>query len=162
MKETPDWTRILRRMQPGEMTRDGMLGEDRRPPQEIIAADAATMERLGVTREELARRLTAMASVARAAMGAVVQVDDRFEVRSEEAMGRIPCPFGHFGRYVKNITFLKNMETGEECTWTDLGVHMLEAHGFCEGAGAPFRLDPERAVRVLGVPSSPPAPPDLL
>jgi hypothetical protein len=28
---------------------------------------------------------------------------------------------------------------------------MIEAHGFYEGKGSPFRVDPERAARVLGL-----------
>ena len=48
MKMSPEYVRAQENMQPGVITSDGFLGDDRRPIVEIIAADEAEMEREGL------------------------------------------------------------------------------------------------------------------
>jgi len=151
MKQSPEWTRIQERMLPGRLTRDGMLGSDKRSPPEIIDADEATVKRLGVSHEAIARRLRELQTAARERLGDSVVIDEAYELRSEETRGIIPCPFGHPGRFLKCVTFLTHLPTGKKLQWTDLGIHMIETHGFYEGRGSPFRLEPEEVVEVLGI-----------
>jgi hypothetical protein len=43
----------------------------------------------------------------------------------------------------------KNLRTGKTIRWSLLGIHMIEEHGFFEGRGATFRLDPKELVNVV-------------
>jgi hypothetical protein len=47
--------------------------------------------------------------------------------------------------------FLTNLRTGDEMVWTALNVHLIREHGFYEGRGSPFRIDPAQAKRALGL-----------
>lgn len=156
MKQTPDWSEAQERMRPGRLTRDGMLGDDTRSLAEIIDGDAAALARRGVTCPDLAERLRRISGMARNALGTPVEVAPDFEAWMDEGMGRIPCPFGHPGRVPKAVTYLRRRSTGRLIQWSDLNIHMIEEHGFFEGTGAAFRLEPEEAAEMLGLTTPPP------
>ena len=151
MKQSPDWSEIQERMRPGRLTRDGMLGNDPRSVEEIIDADAATLARLGVARRDITDRLRRISNQARSALGNPVEIGAELEAWMDEGMGRIPCPFGHPGRLPKGVTYLRHRPTGRVLQWSDLGLHMMEGHGFFEGKGSAFRLEPEMLVRLLNI-----------
>jgi hypothetical protein len=151
MKPPTDLQKVVAQMQPGCLTRDGMLGNDLRTLQQILDADQAIVSRLGLTHADIARRLRGLTAIARRQLGNSVVIEDAFEVRLEEARGLMPCPFGHPRRYLKNVTFLRRLRTGEALQWSALGVHMIDRHGFYQGEGSPFRLDPEEIVRLLDI-----------
>jgi hypothetical protein len=44
---------------------------------------------------------------------------------------------------------VRNRRTGTELVYSDLSLHLVEAHGFYEGRGSPFRLEPEQILAVL-------------
>jgi hypothetical protein len=152
-KMTPHERDVHEAMKPGRLTRDGMLGTDGRSIEEIIAADAATLARLGVTREALVRRMRQVAEFARARLGDPALFEDRLEVRAVEDRGGIPCPFQHPGRFPKCIITARDAGAGagEEVMWSALSTHLIEQHGFFEGTGSPFRVEPEVIVRILRV-----------
>lgn len=151
MKQPPDWERIQDRMQPGELTRDGMLGDDPRTLPEIIDADDIAVRNLGLTHDDIANRMLSLQKAARERLGDVVVVDGDYEVQADETRGIIPCPFGHGGHYDKCVIFLKHLPTGREIRWTDLSIHLIRDHGFYQGRGAPFRLDPESLAALLHI-----------
>ncbi|MBI5390140.1 hypothetical protein HZB02_01510 [Candidatus Woesearchaeota archaeon] len=39
--------------------------------------------------------------------------------------------------------------------FSDLHPHLIRGHKFCEGFGTPYRVDPQRTVRYLGIPHTP-------
>ena len=41
------------------------------------------------------------------------------------------------------------IESGKTLTFTGLQIHLVEAHGFYEGRGSRYRLDPARLKEVL-------------
>jgi len=47
---------------------------------------------------------------------------------------------------------VRNLRSGEHVTYTEMNIHMIEAHGFYEGAGSPFRQEPAMLARVLEIP----------
>jgi hypothetical protein len=163
MKQSPSLVRAQGRMRPGVLTRDGFLGEDARPLADILEADAVAVARLGLTHAQIARHLRelrdAVRDAGRQGMGLAVKVAPHFEVRVDSVRGRLPCPFGEQGLFQKMNTTVVNLRTGGEITYTDLGIHMIDAHGFYEGAGAPFRLDPAALRDVLELAPEPPAEP---
>jgi hypothetical protein len=152
MKQTRLLDRAQEHMQPGVITLRGFLGRDTRKIGDILIADDAAVRRLGMTHAGIARRMRELSDAGRRGLGEGTRVEDRFEVRVDSVRGKLPCPFGDPGVHQKTNTTVRNLETGEEIVYTDLNIHMIEAHGFYEGAGSEFRQDPARLVRVLDVP----------
>jgi len=151
MRQPPHLDAAQARMAPGRITRDGFLGSDRRALIEIIEQDRNAVARLGLTNQQIADRLDYLTEHGKAGLGTWVLVEGDLEVRVESVRGGLPCPWGHKGLYPKMNVFLRNLTTGEELVWTGMQIHLVREHGFYEGKGSPFRLDPERVARALGL-----------
>ena len=151
MKQTPELLEAQRRMRPGFISRDGFLGTDPRPLRAILDDDDAHLAALGLTHHDVAQRLRYFTDAARARFGAATVVDLLYEVRMLEVRGRIHCPWPHPGGHRKNVVYLRRLDTGEEMRWTELQIHMIEAHGFYEGRDSVWRLSPAQIKRVLGL-----------
>jgi hypothetical protein len=147
--QTPDLDRAESRMRPGKDHPHAYLGTDQRKLVEILTGDHGAVLNLGLSHGAIADRLDALAREAAAGMGEPVVVDERFEMRVETARGKLPCPFGHPGLYRKTRIELRRLDTGETLAWTDLAAHLIRAHGFYQGTGSPFRLDPKDVARIL-------------
>jgi hypothetical protein len=136
-----------------EMRRIGMgtfLGSDHRKLIEILNQDQGEVNALGLTHEAIAERLEAITQAAKTSLGETILVEERYEVQAEEARGRIPCPWRHpGGLFPKGQIELEDRKTGETLIWTDLSVHLIRQHGFYQGKGSPYRLEPEKLKRVL-------------
>jgi hypothetical protein len=151
MKQTVQLTRIQEKMRPGIITRDGFLGTDRRNLIDILVEDDATVKRMDLTHEIIARRMMDLRDAGYRGLGNFISVSPLFEVRVDSARGKLPCPFGDPGIFPKTNTTVKNLNTGKTVTFTDLHIHMIGSHGFYEGKGSPFRLEPEELASVLEV-----------
>ena len=150
MKQSPLFEQAQERMAPGEITKEGFLGTDTRTLTEIIDADTAEVGRLGLTHARLAEKLEEVTHQAIFALGAPVCVGP-IETSANEAMGKLPCPFGHPGLYPKAILEGCRCDTGQRLRWTALQVHLIAEHGFYEGKGSHFRLEPAEVARFLGL-----------
>ncbi len=151
MKETPEDKALEDRMGASRFSGQGFLGTDHRPVDEIITADLRTLERLGVTKEQLYSTLNAAFEKARAALGGEVEIRPGVTAVSHESMGRIPSPFQGDGVFEKGDILVKNTATGEELVLTRLGLALIEKHAFFQGHGSRYRVDPERAATLLGL-----------
>lgn len=159
MKQHPQLRQILDRMMPGVLSRDGFLGTDPRAIEDILDADRAAIAALGITPGELAAALRRIFERATQALGTPARLGARLVAVHREAMGRIPCPFGSVqgrpfggcGVFPKGEVELRDTATGESVPLTALGIHMVGAHGFCQGRGSRYRLDPAVLARLLGV-----------
>jgi hypothetical protein len=151
MKQTPQMKAIQEAMRPGAIARDGFLGSDTRAPGDIIEADAAAVRRLGLTHGGIARRMRELEAAGGKGLGRPTHVPPHFEVTVDSVRGKLPCPFGHQGMYGKTTVTVKNLATSRQIMYTDLGIHMIEEHGFYEGIGAAFRCDPSELAAVLGI-----------
>lgn len=149
MKLSPEDKKLLERMAPGVFSREGFLGHDDRRPSEIIATDLAEIESLGVTQEQLAAKMQAVLDAAAGAFGAPVEIAGGAKAVFYEAMGRIPCPFGD-GVQRKGEVVLIGPE-GSEVRFTPLSIHLIAAHGFFQGLGSRYRIDPARIAHLLGM-----------
>jgi hypothetical protein len=127
----------------------GFLGYERRKLIEILTDDQGTVNSLGLSHEVIAQRLRAITEKARDGWGDPLIVDGKFKVEVNEVRGKIPCPWGHPGLYLKTHVKLENMETGETLVWSDLAIHLIEEHGFYQGRGSPYRLEPPDLKRIL-------------
>lgn len=153
MKHDPRLQRVLDRMKSGVLSRDGFLGPDPRPLEEVLDADRSAVAALGLTREEVGARLHEVFDKARAGLGTPVHLGDRLVAVHREAMGRIPCPWGGCGLFPKGEVELTDTATGETLLLSALGIHLAGAHGFYGGRGSRYRLEPaalERLLRLAG------------
>ena len=150
MKHAPP-NGIHEEMRPDAISGDGFLGADRRPLRDIIAKDNATVKRLGLTHAGMAEAMIRLRDAGRAGIGAGIRVPPHFEVRVESIRGALPCPFGDEGFFPKTNTCVRNLKSGRDVTFTDLNIHLIEAHGFYEGEGAPFRVDPQTLAEVMEI-----------
>ena len=151
MKQTVQLRKIQEKMAPGVITRDGFLGSDRRNLVDILIQDEQKVRRLGISHQDLARRMIELREAGLPGLGDHLDVAPHFEVRVDSVRGKLPCPFGDPGMFPKTNTTVHNRATGGELTFTDLHIHLIGAHGFYEGEGSPFRLEPAELAEVLEV-----------
>lgn len=151
MKQSPYLARAQKDMQPGVISKIGFLGEDERDLQDILEEDTRTVAALGLTHEQIADFMHEVTRAGRESFGSPVKYNDYLEVMVETSRGRITCPFGHPGMYPKENVQVTNTRTGESIAWTALNEHMIRHHGFYQGKGSPFRVEPEDIVRVLEI-----------
>jgi hypothetical protein len=151
MKQTVQMQKVQERMAPGVITRDGFLGDDRRPLADMLLADETAVKEIGLEHPTIAARMVELRDAGMAGLGEFVDVAPHFEVRVDSVRGRLPCPFGDPGIFPKTNVTVRNTRTGREITYTDLHIHLVWAHGFYEGRGSPFRLEPGELAEVLEI-----------
>jgi hypothetical protein len=149
VKQSPKLDKVERSMRPMCLCQWGFLGYDRRKLIEILTDDQGTVNSLRLSHEIIAQRLRALTDRARHGLGDPVVVDEKYDVEVCEVRGSIPCPWGHPGLYRKTHVKLEKIETGESLVWSDLGIHLIEEHGFYQGRGCPYRLEPADIKRIL-------------
>jgi hypothetical protein len=154
MKQTADLDRFQRNMRPGSITLEGMLGRDRRHLIDILDDDAAAVRRLRTTHQAIAARMQELRDAGAKGLGLTIRVLDRFDVRIDNVRGKLPCPFED-GVLQKTFIEVENRATGKSVRFTDLHIHMIREHGFYEGHGATFRIDPATLVEVLEIEPEP-------
>ena len=125
------------------------MGDDSRSFNEVIDADASQVSNLGYTMEKIATRMQEITDIAKTGLGNWVKVDDKLQAVAEEAKGSLICPWPHPGRYVKRVTTVEYRNSGETIRWSDLNIHLIAKHGFFEGRGTAFRIEPEKLINVI-------------
>ncbi len=154
MKQTTEYEKIQQNMRKGVITLDGFLGDDTRKLVDIIAADTYTIHAHHITKEAIASRMEYFRKQGEEGLGEPITVDGNFEVRVDSVRGLLPSPFGGPGMYAKVNTSVMNKTTGKTIVYTDLHIHFIKDHGFFEGIGSPFRLEPTDLIEILEVPPS--------
>ena len=87
MKMSPKYTKAQANMEPGVITSDGFLGDDRRPIVEIISDDEAGMKRAGLDFDETVALMRHLMEEGRKGLGEPVTVDGKWIVQVFEARG---------------------------------------------------------------------------
>ena len=153
MKLSPEDKKLTELMQPGILCRDGFLGTDNRPIGEIIDTDRSSVLGLGVTHQQIAQRLAEILKTAMASLGAPVEVGQGLTAVYRGSRGKIPSPWGdgHFDKGEVEITVEK---TRQQLLFTPLSVHLISEHGFYQGRGNRYRLEPAELVSLLGIEKS--------
>lgn len=149
MKQSPDMQKLEELLRSSILVADGFMGTDPRSVTEIIDADAAELGRLGTTAEKVGARMREITEMAIQALGTWARIDDRRQARVAEARGAIPCPWSDGQVFPKRVTTIRLADSDKDFSWSDLNVHMIAAHGFFEGKGASFRIEPSELVQVL-------------
>lgn len=148
MKHIPDARHIEEDMQAGRVSLDGYMGSDTRSLDAIINEDEIVLKDLNTTAESIGKVMRRLTRAGMEAQGEPV-IFDGFEVEVTEYMGWFPCPYKDNRKFGKRITNVTNLATGEHLSWTDLGIHLIKNHGFFQGIGSPFRLDPAHLYSFL-------------
>ena len=143
MKENPIDSKVRQDMQ------ERFLGSDTRLIAQIIESDEAELRTAGLGADELARAMRRLTEKGMESLGDEVQADG-FMVRVEEYMGQIGCPFKHAVREAKRNTTAVDPR-GRVMTWTDMSIHLIERHGFFQGEGSDYRLEPLELAEFLGL-----------
>lgn len=150
MKQGPNFQRIEENMRFGPLAAHQFLGTDTRSLADIILHDQLVVEQLHLTNQDIYERMRYFTEQV-AGDGDIQIVDGKFKVEREEHKGNILCPFADNFQTTKSLTKVYNLELGKEVVWSDLNIHLIAYHGFYEGTGAPFRLDPLELVEILEI-----------
>jgi hypothetical protein len=148
MKMTYDQKAAEERMKPGVLTATGFLGTDTRSLADIIAADEAGFRSLDLDFDAVADKLTYLAREGEKGLGEPTTIDGAWLVKSDESRGKIPCPFQD-GIFHKNAVTVQRLDSSDRIIYTDLSIHLLREHHFCQGTNSFFRLDPDALKKVL-------------
>ena len=141
-------TNIERDMQPGRLTLEGYLGNDTRSLEAIINADQIVLKDLNYSAYDMGRVMRRITRAGMEAQGEPV-VYDGYEVEVTEYMGYMLCPFKDNRKAGKRITDVVDIKTGAHMSWTDIGIHLIKDHGFFQGNGSPFRIEPAQLAEFL-------------
>ena len=148
MKNTTAEKEAYERMKPGAITAQGFLGDDGRALADIVEADQEAWRRAGADPDEAADFLERLKSLGQKGLGEPTSVDGRWTVTVGDARGLLPCPF-HDGAFHKNSIEAVDGTNGARVVYSDLSIHLLRRHRFCQGLGSPFRLDPEVVASMM-------------
>ncbi len=149
MKQSPQDKILNRNLRASKFSAEGFLGNDLRPLDEIIAADSATLERLGVSVETVVEVLRNAYQQARQALDLPVTLKPGITAEYFEARGKVPSPFRGEGVFEKGEVRVKEQKTGDTLIVTALGIHLIAKHTFFQGHGSRYRIEPDAVVRLL-------------
>lgn len=147
MQENPEDKILRERLLPGQLSPKGFLGTDERPVEEIIAADQAEVEAAGLTTRQLGEFLEEIHKAADQGWESTVSLyEGKITAHSLEVNGKIPCPFGCGAKCHKAV--IEVNFCGKKLQFTPLDAHMIQEHGFFEGKGSDYRLDPKDIIEL--------------
>jgi hypothetical protein len=149
MKESPQTRNLEQILRSSKMAGGGFMGSDSRTVAEIIDADAFEVSKSGYTTEQLSTRMQEITDAATRGLGTWVEIDAQHQAMVEEARGSIVCPWPHLRRFVKRVTTVKRLDSGQTIRWTDLNIHLIVEHGFFEGRGSAFRIEPGTLAKII-------------
>lgn len=149
MKNTQTERDARERMGPGHITAQGFLGRDTRSLADIVEADDEAWRRAGIEPEAAADFLERLRDLGQKGLGEPTSVDGRWLVTAGDARGLLPCPWND-GTFHKNSIAVRDLKTGAELAYSDLSIHLLRTHRFCQGKGGAFRLEPETIAAMMG------------
>ena len=147
MKQDPRLQIVENNMRQGVLATYAFLGSDTRSLADILHADQMAVQELGTDHRNIAAGLRNLTDVGLREIGVPVTVKGFYQVTVEEFKGVIPCPFGDNFQARKVLTQVSSPT--RTLYWSDLNVHMIEEHGFYEGIGARYRIDPRAIVELL-------------
>ena len=149
MKKSPQDKKLDEILRSSRLTAGGFMGDDERSVFELIDADTAALAELDLTKEQVAMRMRQITNAAKSGLGTWVRVEKNLDGKVDEARGRLVCPWPHPGAFPKRMTTVKAIKTGASIRWSDLNIHLIDEHGFFEGKGSDFRIEPKELVRVI-------------
>jgi hypothetical protein len=141
-------------MRPGASSTAGFLGAGENLLDVLVADNRYVVEKLGLTHQELARHLHAMATIGFWQLKhdqkgtPFTYLGRSFKVTLVCTRGSQPSPFNDGTESGANATVV-NLDNSEKLEFALLVPYMIERYGFYEGHGSPYRVAPEQVVVVL-------------
>ena len=148
-KKSPQLQRLEEMLRSSKLVSGGFMGSDTRSVLDIVDADAAELTKLGFTAKAIAEKMQEITDIAKDGLGNWVTIDDNRQAVIEETKGTLVCPWPHPDKFVKRVTTVKLNKSGQTIRWADLNIHLISAHGFFEGRGSVFRIEPEKLTRAI-------------
>lgn len=130
-----------------EVSSGGFLGDDKRSVEEIIRDDANELREAGSTKFEAAETLKKIHQQARDSFGSEAVCGPNLVATHYDSRGSLPCPFGD-GFYEKGETVAKDATNGRVFFLSSLSIHLIQVHGFFQGRGSRYRIEPADAIRL--------------
>lgn len=149
MKKSPQLERLEATLRSSRLSARGFLGDDRRSLWEILDADAREVEQLGYSMARIAARMKVVSDKAKEGLGDWVRVGENLRAWATDARGIIACPWPHAFRANKTVTTAERIDAGKKIMWADLNIHLIGEHGFFQGKGSAFRLEPGELVEII-------------
>ncbi|HAK45557.1 MAG TPA: hypothetical protein DCO79_06515 [Spirochaeta sp.] len=149
MKENPVMHKVYENMKPGVLSLHGFLGDDKRDIELIIDHDAAELESAGLSPADVADGLEKIRDRALEGLGDYISLAGDLSAKADSIRGKLPCPFEHKGLFRKTVISLRGPGIDGDILFTDLGIHLIREHGFFQGKGSPFRLEPVEIAEIL-------------
>jgi hypothetical protein len=149
MKESPQTKNLEKLLRSSKLVAGGFMGDDARSVHEIIDADMAELSRLGFTAKQVAGRMQQITDIAIPGLGTWMKLDEQRQVKIDEAKGWLICPWPHPGKFAKRITTVRLVKSGVSIRWSDLNIHLIGEHGFFEGKGSSFRIEPGTLIAAI-------------
>ena len=149
MKESPKTQKLEYMLKSSTIVAGGFMGTDTRYVDQIIDDDLAVLDGFGVTAQQLAQRMRLITEQAEPGLGTWVKIDENLRAMTIGAKGALTCPWPHPGRFNKTVTTAERIDSGQNITWSDLSIHLIEEHGFFQGKGSTFRLEPDKLIKVI-------------
>jgi hypothetical protein len=127
----------------------GFLGKEEKLLEVLAADNAYVVDEQGLTHQDLARALHAVAAVANEKdVTDFVYNGRRFKVALIRYKGSQYSPFFDDTSASIDAT-VTNATSGKEMRYSLLVPHMIERYGFYEGHGTPYRVEPRRVLEVF-------------
>jgi hypothetical protein len=150
-----DLEKDMRPGAPGKVgSTEGFLGKDEKLLDVLAADNKYVVDELGLTHQELAKHLHAMATIGQwqrdrdREQAEFLYCGRRFKVRVLFTAGSQASPFLD-DTASGAIARVENLDTGKKLEYALLVPYMIERYGFYEGTGTPYRVDPKRIVEVF-------------
>jgi hypothetical protein len=149
MKHNPAEQMTRDRLEPGKISIEGFLGTDERTLADIIATDVSKVEAAGLTAEKLGGFLERLHLTGDEGFDSRVPAcDGKVTVRCDETLGQIPCPFACGTSCHKAVITVKDPDGNDLLHFTPLDAHLIAEHGFFEGKGSPYRIEPRTLIEL--------------
>jgi len=149
MKQSPQLEKLEATLRSSRLSGRGFMGDDKRSLEEILDADAKQVQKLGYSARQIAKRMQELTEAARPGLGDWVKVSENLRVWADDSRGIIACPWTHAFRTNKTVTTVERVDIGKSIKWADLNVHLIGEHGFFQGRGSYFRLEPSELIEII-------------
>ncbi len=149
MKLPPDLKKLEELLHSSKLVAGGFLGDDPRPLVEIVEHDLSEVALLGYTLDQLGARMDEITQRAVEGHGMTVQIEPHLTAVADESRGLLICPWHDNQQFGKTVTTATRSDSGAAARWSELSVHLLRAHGFFQGRGSAFRLEPRELISVI-------------
>ncbi len=136
-------------MRPGALSTAGFLGKDENLLEVLAEDNKYVVDELGLTHQELARHLHALAAIgSRVKETEFLYRGRRFKVKVISWRGFQDSPFQDGTKTSQDAT-VQNLDNGTKLDYSLLVPHMIERYGFYEGKGTRYRVDPRKILEVF-------------